>query len=171
MYTEPPVVHTMQEIKAAAYQAKCNMIATENIVELEVPFFLLREAEQKKLGRRADKNEIVLLQIDRRTLGQSFQIDHELKMQSPADLREHTTKVEEPMAKEWASWNDHGSLKLRLRSKAKNVIGARLLHKWKIIDGKKEIQSRLCVRGFKDQQEETRLRLQPPLRPDGLKAW
>ena len=33
MYTEPPVVHTVQEIKAAAYQVKCNRVITDDIVE------------------------------------------------------------------------------------------------------------------------------------------
>jgi hypothetical protein len=56
------------------------------------------------------------------------------------------------MAKEWASWNDHQSFIPRLRSAAKNVIDARWVHKWKVVDGKKIIKSRLCVRGFKDVQ-------------------
>ena len=50
MYTEPPVVHTVQEIKAAAYQVKCKRATTDDIVEFEVPFYLLREAEPKEIG-------------------------------------------------------------------------------------------------------------------------
>ena len=92
------------------------------------------------------------MEIDRRTLGLNFQIEHDLPALSPAVLKEHAKKVEESMAKEWASWNDHGSFKPRLKRKANNVIGARLLHKWKIIDGKKEMKSLLCVRGSKDRQ-------------------
>ena len=40
MYTEPPTVHTVQEIKAAAYQVKCNRATIDDIIELEVPFYL-----------------------------------------------------------------------------------------------------------------------------------
>ena len=36
-----------------------------------------------------------------------------------------------------------------------NVLDARWLHKLKIFDGKKEIKSLLCVRGFKDQQGDS----------------
>ena len=50
MYTEPPIVHTVLEIKAAAYQVKCNRVTTDDIIEREVPAYLRREAEQKQLG-------------------------------------------------------------------------------------------------------------------------
>ena len=72
MYTEPPVVHTVREIKAAAYQVKCNRVTNGNIIEKKNPFYLLRKAEQKNLGRKPDKNDPVLPQIDCRTLGQHF---------------------------------------------------------------------------------------------------
>ena len=94
MYTELPVVHAVQDVKAAAYQVKCKRAATDDIVEFEVPFYFLREAKQNKLRRRPDKNEIVLLQIDRRTLGQNFQIEQDLPELSPSDLKEHAKKVE-----------------------------------------------------------------------------
>ena len=56
------------------------------------------------------------------------------------------------MAKEWTSWSDHQSFEPRLRSQAKKVTDARWVHKWKMVDDKRVIMSRLCVGGFKDIQ-------------------
>ena len=64
----------------------------------------------------------------------------------------YSTDIKASMAKEWTSWNDHPSFIPILRNKAENVIDACWLLKWKIIDGKKMFKSRLCVRGFEDQQ-------------------
>ena len=44
MYTEPPTVHTVQEIKVAAYQVKCNRVHTDDIIELEVPFLFTQRS-------------------------------------------------------------------------------------------------------------------------------
>ena len=137
-------------MKAAAYMVRQNRDNHHDIVEIEIPFFMVREAELKKLGRTPDNNEVIVLLIDRRTLGKTAVIERDLSELSSTELRDNQSKVDKSMAKEWASWNDHGSFKPRLRSKAKNTIDARWLHKWKMIDGHKEIKSRLCMRGFQD---------------------
>ena len=81
-----------------------------------------------------------------------YLIQRDLPELTAADAKTHAKEIEASLSKEWASWNDHAAFKPILRSKAKNVIDARWLHKWKLVDGKKVIKSRMCVRGFKDLQ-------------------
>ena len=94
------------------------------------------------------------MQIDKHTLGQNFQIQRDLPELNSADVKKHEKEVDTAMAKEWTSWNDHGTSKPRLRSAATNVIDARWVLKWKIVDGVKTVKARLCVRGFKDREAD-----------------
>ena len=86
--------------------------------------------------------------------GQVYIISRECPEITGADLKTYAKEIDISMAKEWTSWNDHHIFIQFFRNKAVNVIDARCLHKWKIVDGKKVIKSRLCARGFKPQQRD-----------------
>ena len=58
---------------------------------------------------------------------------------SRANLKKYSKDIDASMAKEWTSWNDHHSFIPILRNNAENVIDARWLHKWNIVDGKQVI--------------------------------
>ena len=108
--------------------------------------------QQADLCRTPMDEEVVLLRYNRLSHEHVYLIQRDLRELTAADVKIHAKEIEASMAKEWASWNDHEAFKRILRNKAKNLIDARWLHKWKIVDGKHVIKSRMCVRGFKDTQ-------------------
>ena len=125
-----------------------------SVREIELPFELLNKTSQTKLGRTPYEYEVVLLQIEKHALGQSFKIHRDLPELNSADDKKHQKEVDTAITKEWTSWNDHGTFKPRLRSAATNVIDARWVLKWKIVDGVKTVKARLCVRGCKDREAD-----------------
>ena len=150
--TQPPEVITAKEAKDAAYLMNQAKRYTEDIAEIELPYELLDAETRTLLGRQPQPDEIIVLYADRNSGGQTHVIERDTPNLTPAECKQHAVELDKAMAKEWASWNEHASFEPRLRSKANNVIDARWVHKWKYVDGKKIIKSRLCVRGFKDVQ-------------------
>ena len=140
-----PEVLSASQVEAASYRLKQHRDTEGSIREIEIPFELLNGSSQNKLGRTPYEYEIVLLQIDKHTLGQNFQIQRDLPELNATDIKMHQKEVHAAMAKEWNSWNDHGTFKPRLRSAATNVIDSRWVLKWKIVDGVKTVKARLCV--------------------------
>ena len=140
-----PEVFSASQVKAASYLLKQQRDTEGSIREIELPFELLNRSSQTRLGRTPYEYEIVLLQIDKHTLGQNFQIQRDLPELNATDINIHQKEVDAAMANEWNSWNDHGKFKPRLRSAATNVIDARWVLQWKIVDGVKTVKARLCV--------------------------
>ena len=149
---EMPAVYTAADAKQSALLLRKHHDRNQFIMEVEIPYTFLSEEVQEELGREPGPDEIVLLELDKKTHGQRFKIERELPELTPADMITFAKEIEAAMAKEWASWADHSTFQPRLRSMATNTIDARWLHKFKIVDGKKVVKSRLCVRGFKDTQ-------------------
>ena len=81
-----------------------------------------------------------MLKLDKRTGGHSYLIEEDLPELKAADIKANQALVDAAIAKEWGSWNENGSFWPILRSKASNVIDTRCVHKWKIINGKREIK-------------------------------
>ena len=82
-------------------------------------------------------------------------IETEMLILTPHEVKLHKSRVESSQLKELLSWHNLGSWSLVPRATAFNVIDSRWVIKWKLIDGKKEVKSRLCVRGFKDRQADS----------------
>ena len=64
----------------------------------------------------------------------------------------HGKLAEQAMLDEMTRWHTLGAFQRMDRRLASNVIDARWVLKWKIVNGKRIIQARLVVRGFKDLQ-------------------
>ena len=109
--------------------------------------------------------EVVVLQYNRLSHEHVYLIQRDLPELTAADAKTRAKEIEASMAKEWASWNAHEAFKPILRNKAKNIIDARWLHKWKIVEGKKAIKSRMCVCAVLKTSKETKLPHQLPLQP------
>ena len=120
-------VFSAAQVKAAAYMYRVKQKEDIEgcIREIEIPFDLLNRTSQAKLGSAPQEYDIVLLQIDKHTLGQNFQIQRDLPELIAAQIKQLQKDVDAAMAKEWTSWSDHGTFKPRLRSVASNVIDAR----------------------------------------------
>ena len=151
---EEPDTFTPGETKRAAWLINQCRDSEHDILEIEVPTYYLTQEALGSLERLPTNEELVLMCINRRTNDVSYLIERETPNLTQAEMKEHEKELEKAMAKELSSWHDHQSFEPRLRSKAKNVIHGRWVHKWKFVDGTKVIKSRLCVRGFKDTQAD-----------------
>lgn len=69
---------------------------------------------------------------------------------SEADVWAHWKEVEVGTRKEVASLHENKTFVLQDRATAKNVLSARFVHKWKLVDGVRVVKSRMTVRGFED---------------------
>ena len=154
-YNRFPDLFTQADAKHAAYLVNQHRNRHNDILEMEIPYYYLDEEAMAELGRTPDENECVVLQLDRRTGGMSYLIEQDLPELNAKDVKENQKLVDAAVAAEWASWNDNNSFWPILRSKSTNIIDTRWVHKWKIIDGKRSIKSRLCARGFKDRDGDT----------------
>ena len=132
---EPPTCHMPSEIKHAAYLVNKQRRMGEDILEVEIPRCYLTKEALATFKTPVQPDDIIVMCINRRSQGVSYLIERETPNLSPEEMKTHAKELDEAMAKEWGSWNDHQSFEPRLRSKASNVIDARWVHKWKMIDG------------------------------------
>ena len=56
------------------------------------------------------------------------------------------------MREELQRWTDHHAFERAPLGTARNLIDARWVLKWKVVDGVRRIKARLAVRGFRDSQ-------------------
>jgi hypothetical protein len=68
------------------------------------------------------------------------------------EVRKNYELVREGMVKEIRSWTALDTVKPVFRHQATNIVDGKWVHKWKLVDGKRIIKSRLTLRGFKDLQ-------------------
>ena len=89
-----PEVFSASQVKAASYLLKQHRDTEGSIGEIELPFEFLNRSSQTKLGRTPYEYEIVLLQIDKHTLGQNFQIQKDLPELNATDIKMHQKEVD-----------------------------------------------------------------------------
>ena len=68
------------------------------------------------------------------------------------EAQRHAKLSEQAMLDEMTQWHTLGAFQRMDPRLASNVIDARWVLKWKVVNGKRIIQARLVVRGFKDLQ-------------------
>ena len=83
-------------------------------------------------------------------------IERDMDNLSTAEEKEHARDLQKAMLKELTQWTSLKALKIRLRKGSPNIMDSRWVHKWKRYPHKveAEIKSRLCIRGFKDLQQD-----------------
>ena len=77
-------------------------------------------------------------------------IEKSLDNLTAEDVRRDWHLVEPAIRKEVRSFFDNKTFELRPRNKTANICSSRWVHKYKIIDGKRQVKSRLTIRGFQD---------------------
>ena len=133
-----PETFSASEAKQSAFLIKqCR--ETADILEIEIPMCYLTTETLKSLGRSVDPDEVVIMHVNQYSGESCYLIERDTPNLTPEECRQHSTLLDKAIAKEWASWNDHNSFKPILRSVAKNIIDARWVHKWKMIDNVKAI--------------------------------
>ena len=71
------------------------------------------------------------------------------------DILKHWEDVQAAMLKELKSFVDLDAICIAQKGASGNCMTSRWLHKFKMIDGKKQVRSRLTVHGFKDADAES----------------
>ena len=79
-------------------------------------------------------------------------IEKEYNILSLDEARQNQGDCEQAMFDELKRWYDLGAFERQKRSEAKNVLDARWVLKWKLIDKVKQIKARMTVRGYRDRQ-------------------
>ena len=102
MLDTAPVQFTASESKQAAYLIKQKRDPNDDLLEIEIPYNLLLDEERKK-SETPKPDEIVVLQIDRKTDGHVYLIERELPILTKEDLVKYSKEVESSIAAEWAS--------------------------------------------------------------------
>ena len=77
-------------------------------------------------------------------------IKREFEMLSDEDMIQYKQEVQESRGKELGKLFDLQCFARMPRSQAKNVLDCKWVYKWKLIDGKKAIKSRITLRGFRE---------------------
>jgi len=83
-------------------------------------------------------------------VGTSTPIVKDLDELSSAEVKLHWDKVSAGIVKELSAFNDLKSFTPHPRSQCTNLMSARWLFKWKIIDQTRQVKARLTLRGFQD---------------------
>ena len=79
-------------------------------------------------------------------------IQKEYNILSLDEARQHSEKCELAMFEELKRWFDLGAFERQRRTAARNVLDARWVLKWKLVNKIKEIRARMTVRGYRDKQ-------------------
>ena len=79
-------------------------------------------------------------------------VERENNIISLDEARAHVKECDNAMLDELTRWLNLGAFERMPKKQATNVIDARWVLKWKEVNGKRIIQARLVVRGFKDLQ-------------------
>ena len=79
-------------------------------------------------------------------------IERELNVLTAAECRQHAAKCKQAMIDELRRWQGLEAFERCPRSQADNLIDARWVLKWKVVNGERLIKARLTVRGFRDMQ-------------------
>ena len=96
------------------------------------------------------EGEVLVIYLAKSGNKKKMMIEKNLDNLSAADVRAHWDLVEPAIRKEIRSFHDNKTFELRLRSKTSNICSSRWVHKFKMIDGKRQVKSRLTIRGFQD---------------------
>ena len=79
-------------------------------------------------------------------------VEREQNIRSLSEAKAREKECNKAMLDELTRWLNLGAFERMPRQQATNVIDARWVLKWKEVNGKRIIQARLVVRGFKDFQ-------------------
>ena len=120
--------------------------------QVEIGASLLHSESWQQLGRKPEEGEIIVYTATPGSKKGTYTIQRDLPILTKEEDVRYKDQLGAAIMKERQSWYDRGSFVPILKSKAKNVIDGRWVHKWKIIDGTRQIKSRLRVRGFEDVQ-------------------
>ncbi|CAK0838336.1 unnamed protein product [Prorocentrum cordatum] len=101
--------------------------------------------------RRPGSGEIYVLRIYN-TGQREIVVEREMNVLTLGEARAHEVEVRQAMKDELQRWAGLKVFQRFPKDQADNVIDSRWVHKWKEIDGKKQVRARLTVRGFKDMQ-------------------
>ena len=81
-------------------------------------------------------------------------IERDTDLLTTKELLDHRKEVDEATVKEYETWHKYGCFERIPKKKCKVLIDAKLVSKWKYVDGKRIIRMRLALRGFKEPQTE-----------------
>ena len=81
-------------------------------------------------------------------------IERDTDLLTAKELIDHRKEVDEATVKEYETWHKYGCFERIPKKKCKVLIDAKLVSKWKYVDGKRIIRMRLALRGFKEPQTE-----------------
>ena len=81
---------------------------------------------------------------------QKMMVEKNLDNLTAADVRANWDAVEKGIRAEVKSLHECQTFVRQSRKSAENVLSARWVHKWKVVDGKRVCKSRMTVRGFED---------------------
>ena len=76
-------------------------------------------------------------------------VQREMNILDKSEADAHPQEVQHAMYDELTRWLTLGAFTRSSKSSATNLIDARWVLKWKVIDGKRTIQARLVVRGLR----------------------
>ncbi len=110
------------------------------------------------IGRELKKDEFYVVRIFMSGQKQTV-VEREQNILSSQEAQKHEKACTQAMNDEIMRWHTLGAFKRMPRKLATHVIDARWVLKWKLVAGKRIIQSRLVVRGFKDLQAAQLLHL------------
>ena len=77
-------------------------------------------------------------------------ISRDTDILSPAELVTHKKDVDAAIVSEYQTWTKYNCFEAVRREDAPIIIDARLVLKWKYVEGKRKIRARLALRGFKE---------------------
>ena len=103
------------------------------------------------VGRELKKDELNVVRIFMSGQKQTV-VEREQNILSSDEAQQHEKACTQAMYYDIMRWHTLGAFKRMPRKLATNVIDARWVLKWKLVAGKRIIQARLVVRGFKDLQ-------------------
>ena len=81
-------------------------------------------------------------------------IERDTDLLTAKELIDHRKEVDEATVKEYETWHKYNCFERIPKKKCKVLIDAKLVSKWKYVDGKRIIRMRLALRGFKEPQTE-----------------
>ena len=108
----------------------------------DVPFVDVDEVLVTYLAKKGSTNK------------QKMMVEKNFDNLTAEDVRRDWKAVEAGMRKEILSLHENKTFIRQSRKTARNILTARWVHKYKLIDGIKEVKSRMTVRGFQDLGQE-----------------
>ncbi len=156
LHNEYPVSFSPDDWNEAAAMRPDAAVATDSktYVEMQLSPEMSRlyvPAEGDEVRKNLREGEFYVLQIyaggEKKTV-----VEREHNILTQAEAQKEEKKCRQAMYDEIMRWHTLGAFKRMSHKLATNVIDARWVLKWKQVAGKKIIQARLVVRGFKDLQ-------------------